>query len=134
MYRYNYILIVRAKSSEGINMLSDRIELHWIDSFESIFKSCKLNPSETAIILSETQSRELNCNLAELALSRMGVPFYSIKVTSPRIISEAIIRSSGASLALNEQDKAVTALCDADFAPVLLDLLADAGSVFALRV
>lgn len=96
-------------------MLSDRIELHWIDSFESIFKSCKLNPSETAIILSETQSRELNCNLAELALSRMGVPFYSIKVTSPRTISEAIIRSSGASLALNEQDKAVTALCDADF-------------------
>ena len=59
MYRYNYILIVpSAKSSEGINMLSDRIELHWIDSFESIFKSCKLNPSETAIILSETQSRE----------------------------------------------------------------------------
>ena len=116
MYGYNYILIVpSAKSSEGINMLSDRIELHWIDSFESIFKSCKLNPSETAIILSETQSRELNCNLAELALSRMGVPFYSIKVTSPRTISEAIIRSSGASLALNEQDKAVTALCDADF-------------------
>ena len=105
------LIVPSTKSSEGINMLNDRIEAHWIDSFESIFKSCKLNTSETAIILSETQSREINCNLAELALSRMGVPFYSIKVSSPRPVSEAIIRSSGASLALNEQDKAVTALC-----------------------
>lgn len=116
MYGYEYMLIVPStKSSEGIKMLNDRIEAYWIDSFESIFKSCKLKTSETAIILSETQSREINCSLAELALSRMGVPFYSIKVSSPRPVSEAIIRSSGASLALNEQDKAVTALCDADF-------------------
>jgi len=96
-------------------MLNDRIEARWVDIFESIFKSCKLDSSETAIILSETQSRKLNCNLAELAMSRMGVPFYSIKVSSPKPQSATIIRSSGASLALHKQDKAVAALCDVDF-------------------
>lgn len=96
-------------------MLNDRIEAKWIDVFETTFRACKVDASQTAIILSETQSRDLNVQLAELALARIGVPFYHLKVPTPRNASPAIIRSSGASLALNGQEKAVVALASVDF-------------------
>lgn len=96
-------------------MLNDKIEAKWIDMFESIFQSCKLNKNETAVILSETQSRLSNVTLSELALEKMGISFYHLKVPSPKPQSSAIIRSSGASLALNGQNKAVVALSNADF-------------------
>ena len=57
-------------------MLNDKIDAKWIDMFESIFQSCKLNKNETAVILSETQSRLSNVTLSELALGKMGISFY----------------------------------------------------------
>jgi len=96
-------------------MLNDRIEAKWIDAFETTFQACKLDPSQTAIILSETQSRDLNVHLAELALGRMGVPFYHIRVPTPKNDAPAILRSTGTCLALAGQDKAVEALAAADF-------------------
>jgi 2,5-dihydroxypyridine 5,6-dioxygenase len=96
-------------------MLTDRIESKWIDAFETTFQACKVDRGQTAIILSETQSRELNVHLAELALARMGVPFYHLKVPTPAASSPAIIRSSGATLALNGQEGAVKALAAVDF-------------------
>ena len=96
-------------------MLNDRIEGRWIDAFEATFAACKAGPDQQAIILSETQSRDLNVHLAELALSRMKVPFFHLKLPSPAPEAPAIIRSSGASLALNGQEGAVRALAAADF-------------------
>lgn len=96
-------------------MLNDRIEAKWIDAFETTFRACKVDANQTAIILSETQSRDLNVHLAELALSRIGVPFYHLKVPTPRSASPAIIRSSGATQALHGQEKAVAALGAVDF-------------------
>lgn len=96
-------------------MLNDRIEAKWIDAFEVTFRACKVDASQTAIILSETQSRDLNVHLAELALARIGVPFYHLKVPTPVNSAPAIIRSSGATQALNGQDKAVAALANVDF-------------------
>jgi 2,5-dihydroxypyridine 5,6-dioxygenase len=96
-------------------MLTDRIESKWIDAFETTFQACKVDRKQTAIILSETQSRELNVHLAELALARMGVPFYHLKVPTLANSAPAIIRSSGASLALNGQEGAVKALAAVDF-------------------
>jgi 2,5-dihydroxypyridine 5,6-dioxygenase len=96
-------------------MFNDRIEAKWIDAFETTFRACNVDASQTAIILSETQSRDLNVHLAELALARIGVPFYHLKVPTPRNTSSAIIRSSGTTLALNGQEKAVMALSAADF-------------------
>ena len=96
-------------------MLNDRIEARWIDAFETTFRACKVDSSQTSIILSESQSRDLNVHLAELALARMRAPFYHIKVPSPANNAPAILRSTGASLALNGQDQAVQALANADF-------------------
>ena len=54
-------------------MFSDRIEGKWIDAFCEVFERCAVKPGDTAAILSETQSRALNVQLAELALLRPGV-------------------------------------------------------------
>ena len=51
-------------------MFSDRLEAKWIDMFVSVFELCKVEPGDTAAILSETQSRDLNVHLAELACLR----------------------------------------------------------------
>lgn len=96
-------------------MLTDRIEAHWIDAFEATFAACKLARAETAVILSESQSRSLNVHLAELALARMGVAFFHIRVPTPAPKAPAILRSTGTSLALTGQEKAVAALASADF-------------------
>ena len=48
-------------------MLSDRIEGKWIDAFCETFQRCGVKPGDGAAILSETQSRQLNVQLAELA-------------------------------------------------------------------
>ncbi|MEM9341572.1 MAG: peptidase M29 [Pseudomonadota bacterium] len=96
-------------------MLNDRIEAKWIDAFETTFQACKVTTEETAIILSESQSRDLNVHLAELALARMGVTFFHVKVPTPPARTTAILRSTGMSLALDGQNKAVDALKMADF-------------------
>ncbi|MBC6442024.1 MAG: peptidase M29 [Rhodobacteraceae bacterium] len=96
-------------------MISDRIEAKWITAFEEIFQACKAGRDETAVILSESQSRDLNVHLAELALARMGVTFYHLRVPTPRSTAPAILRSTGTALCLTGQDKAVAALAAADF-------------------
>ena len=58
-------------------MLRDRIEGKWIELFARVFELCKVIDGEPVAILSETQSRPLNVNLAELALLRVGArPFH----------------------------------------------------------
>lgn len=96
-------------------MFNDRIEARWIDAFEATFRACAVSAEETAIILSETQSRDLNVHLAELALARMGVTFFHLKLPSPRPADGAIVRSTGASTALTGQVGAVAALASAAF-------------------
>lgn len=96
-------------------MFNDRIEAKWIDAFETTFQACKVAPPQTAIILSETQSRPLNVHLAELALARVGVTFFHIQIPSPPNATSAILRSTGASRALTGQPGAVAALAAADF-------------------
>ena len=100
-------------------MFADHIEAHWIDAFQAIFELCKIAPDEQVIILSETQSRALNVHLAELALARASATFYHLKVPTPPARAPAILRSTGASVVLNNQPGAVKALCAAD---VIIDL------------
>ena len=54
-------------------MLVERVEGKWIDAFARVFEMCAVDASQTAAILSETQSRDVNVNLAELALDRLGI-------------------------------------------------------------
>ena len=53
-------------------MLADRIEAKWIDLFADVFAKCKVAPGDVCAVLSESQSRALNVQLAELALARLG--------------------------------------------------------------
>jgi 2,5-dihydroxypyridine 5,6-dioxygenase len=94
----------------GTGVLSNRIEGKWIDCFARTFQLCKIEPGDAVAILSETQSRRINVELAELALQRLGArPFHVVLVT-PRLESPVPIRSTGASNALQQLGPAIKAL------------------------
>lgn len=100
-------------------MLSDRIESGWIEAFAEVFELCKMRPAESIVLLCETQSRALNVHLAELALGQLGLKHLRLTVPTPVSPAGPIIRSSGASQALNGQDLAVKTLVGAD---VVIDM------------
>src|ERR1700687_5216000 len=81
-------------------MLADRIEAKWIDAFCEIFERCAVKSGDTAAILSETQSRPLNVQLAELALLRIGARPFHLVVPTPRNRHPVPVRSTGASEAI----------------------------------
>ena len=91
-------------------MLSDRIEAKWIDAFASVFALCKVAPGDLVAVLSETQSRELNVQLALLALHRLQAVPCQVIVPTPRQTAPVPVRSTGASQALHGQTAAVAAL------------------------
>ncbi len=91
-------------------MLSDRIEGKWIDAFQRVFTLCKVKAGDDVAILSETQSRPLNVQLAELALQRLGVRAFHVVVASPPQASPVPVRSTGASRALSGHKAAIASL------------------------
>ncbi len=100
-------------------MLVDRIESTWIESFANVFELCKMRQDENIVILAESQSRPLNLHLAELALGQLGLPHFRVTVPAPPHPEGPIVRSSGASQALNGQRAATKTLAAAD---VVIDL------------
>ncbi len=91
-------------------MLSDRIEAKWIDVFEKAFSFCKVEAGEEIAILSETQSRQLNVHLSELALLRLGARPFHVVVPTPPQRSPVPVRSTGASDSLRGLKPAINAL------------------------
>ena len=96
-------------------MLNDRIEAKWIDLFAQVFTLCKAAPGDACAILSETQSRDLNVALCELALARLGCRPFHLKVPTPRQSAPVPVRSTGASDALQRLGPAVAALAQSTF-------------------
>jgi 2,5-dihydroxypyridine 5,6-dioxygenase len=96
-------------------MFADRIEGKWIDAFCEVMERCALKRGDTAAILSETQSRQLNVHLAELALLRLGARPFHIVVPSPRNRHPVPVRSTGASEAIGRLGPVITALGQAGF-------------------
>ena len=96
-------------------MLSERIEGKWIDLFAEVFALCKVRRDEPCAILSETQSRSLNVQLAELALHRLGARYFHVTVPTPRQSAPVPIRSTGASDVLGNMSAAVSALAASSF-------------------
>ena len=124
-------------------MLNDRIEAAWIDAFATVFGQCAVRPGDSVAILSETQSRDLNVHLAELALLRMGARAFHVVVPTPTPSAPVPVRSTGASQALGGLSPVVTALADsvlvADLtvegllhAPELPDILAKGARVLMI--
>jgi 2,5-dihydroxypyridine 5,6-dioxygenase len=96
-------------------MLQDRIEGKWIDLFAEVFGLCKVRRDEPCAILSESQSRTLNVQLAELALHRLGAKAFHVVVPTARQSAPVPIRSTGASVALQGFEPAVNALSACSF-------------------
>jgi len=96
-------------------MIADRIEAKWIDLFADVFARCKVAPGDACAVLSETQSRELNVRLAELALARLGARPFHVVVPTPRQSAPVPIRSTGASSALQNLGPVIGALAASTF-------------------
>ena len=96
-------------------MTGDRLEGKWIDLFAEVFARCKVAPGDACAVLSETQSRQLNVQLAELALHRLGARPFHVVVPTPRQQAPVPIRSTGASVALQGLGPALQALAASTF-------------------
>ena len=96
-------------------MTADRLEGKWIDLFAEVFARCKVAPGDACAVLSETQSRQLNVQLAELALHKLGARPFHVVVPTPRQPAPVPIRSTGASVALQGLGPALQALAASTF-------------------
>jgi len=96
-------------------VIADRLEAKWIDLFAEVFARCKVAPGDACAILSETQSRALNVQLAELALARLGARAFHVTVPTPRQSAPVPVRSTGASIALQGLQPAIGALAASAF-------------------
>ena len=96
-------------------MLQERIEARWIDCFAETFALCGVKPGDTAAILSETQSRPVNVQLAELALARLGARAFHLVLATPRQAAPVPVRSTGASDAIAQLAPVVQALAACTF-------------------
>jgi 2,5-dihydroxypyridine 5,6-dioxygenase len=96
-------------------MIADRIEGKWIDLFADVFTRCKVASGDVCAVLSESQSRALNVQLAELALARHRARPFHVVVPTPRQSAPVAIRSTGASVALQNLGPAIGALASSAF-------------------
>ena len=91
-------------------MLRDRIEGKWIDAFAAVFAASEVGARDAVAILSETQSRRINVELAELALLRLDARPFHVVLPTPRQIADVPVRSTGASHAVGGLDPVIAAL------------------------
>jgi 2,5-dihydroxypyridine 5,6-dioxygenase len=96
-------------------MIADRIEGKWIDLFAEVFARCKVSRGDICAVLSESQSRALNVQLAELALARLGARPFHVVVPTARQSAPVPVRSTGASAALQDMGPAIGALAASVF-------------------
>lgn len=76
--------------------MRERIESKWIDCFAEVFERCGVAKGDICAILSETQSRQINVELAELALAKLGARPFHVVLPSARLTAPAPVRSTGA--------------------------------------
>lgn len=99
-------------------MLQERIEERWVRCFADTFGLCAVSEGETVTVLSETQSRPLNVQLAELALERLGARAFHIVVPTPPQTAPVPVRSTGASTVIQNIAPVMNALTSC---PVIVD-------------
>jgi 2,5-dihydroxypyridine 5,6-dioxygenase len=91
-------------------MLQERIEGKWIDCFVRVFELCDIKSGDAVAILSETQSRQINVHLTELALLRMGAKPFHVVIPTPPQTAHVPIRSTGATDVIQQQAPVIQAL------------------------
>jgi 2,5-dihydroxypyridine 5,6-dioxygenase len=90
--------------------METRIENKWIDTFRRVFEMCAVRAGDAVAILSETQSRQLNVQLAELAALDLGARAFHVVVPTPKQTSPVPIRSTGATDAIQGIEPVIAAL------------------------
>src|SRR5258708_24387586 len=121
-------------------MPSERIEEKWIAAFARVMELSRLTPGESVALLSETQSRRLNVELAELAALRLGGRAFHLVLPTPRQSAPVPVRSTGASNAVQRLAPVVAALAGSNLvidltvegmlhAPELPEILRDGARV-----
>ncbi len=124
-------------------MWADRVEPKWIDVFEEMLGLTGVQKGEVVAIASETQSRTVLVQLAELALTRMGARIYHVVMPSPLAPGAVPLRSTGTSLAIGGLKQVVDALASASLivdctvegvlhSPERKDLLAKGARIFMI--
>lgn len=96
-------------------MLVERVENRFIEAFVATFRACAVEAGTEAAILSESQSRSVNVQLAELALERIGARVFHVVMPTPNESAPVPIRSTGATTALRGSPGAIAALQAAEF-------------------
>jgi 2,5-dihydroxypyridine 5,6-dioxygenase len=96
-------------------MLQQRIEAKWVDAFVRVFRLCGVQAGESAAILSETQSRPVNVQLAELALAQLGARVFHVVLPTAALTAPVPVRSTGASDAIGGLAPVVLALAGSGF-------------------
>ena len=96
-------------------MLQEQIEPAWIDAFEAVLRRCALQPGDTVAILSETQSRRVLPELARLAVARLGCQAFALVLPSVFGSNTPVVRSTGASNAIQNIAPVVQALAGCTF-------------------
>ncbi|MGI9616817.1 MAG: peptidase M29 [Acidimicrobiales bacterium] len=91
-------------------MLIERIESKWIDAFAATFELCGVESGDVCAVLSESQSREINVQLSELALQRLGAQVFHLSIPTPAQSAPVPIRSTGASDAIGGNEAVIGAL------------------------
>ncbi|MGI9371511.1 MAG: peptidase M29 [Hyphomicrobiales bacterium] len=99
--------------------MEDRLEYRWIEAFAKVFALSKVDVGQAVAILSETQSRPLNVQLAELALLHLGAKPFHVEVVSPAQTASVPVRSTGASQAIAGHEGVLAALTSV---PIIVDL------------
>lgn len=93
----------------------NRLEPKWVDLFERIFTAvCALKAGEVVAILSESQSRRVLVEIAEMAAARLGARIYHVVVPTPSVSTPIPPRSTGSSQAIGGLKQVIDALAGAD--------------------
>ena len=90
-------------------MLQERIEPAWLDAFETVLGRCAVQAGDTVAILCESQSRPILPELARLAAARLKAKAFVLQFTSVRTSGAPVIRSTGATTALQQTSPEVQA-------------------------
>ncbi len=88
---------------------------HRIEAFAAQFSRCAVTPGETAVVLTETESRPALVEAATMALAFLGARPVTVTLPTPPNLGPVAIRSTGASVALAGHPAALAALKSADF-------------------
>jgi len=90
-------------------------EWRWVQRFAAQFELCQLLPTELCIVLSESGSRPELVESALLAAQSLGAATFQVVMPTPANPGPVPLRSTGTSLAIQENSAAIAALCRADF-------------------